>query len=160
MPAASPPAPPMTEIRFYHLVRRRLEDALPRMLQATLERDKRRAVVMAGSAERVEALTEHLWTYDDRGFLPHGDKTDGHAALQPVWLTDADENPNGAEVLFLTDGASSAHLAGYALVCDIFDGNDPEQVTAARQRWTAARDAGHDLTYWQENERGTFEKKG
>ncbi|MGE0256096.1 MAG: DNA polymerase III subunit chi [Alphaproteobacteria bacterium] len=149
----------MTEIRFYHLVRRRLEDALPRMLQATLERDRRRAVVMAGSAERVEALADHLWTYDDRGFLPHGTKADGHAALQPVWLTDADENPNGAEVLFLTDGATSAQVAGFALVCDIFDGNDEAQVAAARQRWTACRDAGHDLTYWQENERGAFEKK-
>ncbi|MBM3560433.1 MAG: DNA polymerase III subunit chi [Alphaproteobacteria bacterium] len=150
----------MTEIKFYHLVRRRLEDVLPRMLQATLERDRRRAVVMAGSAERVEALADHLWTYDERGFLPHGTKVDGHAALQPVWLTDADENPNGAEVLFLTDGAVSAHVSGYALVCDIFDGNDDGQVAAARARWTACRDAGHELTHWQETERGAFEKKG
>ena len=27
-------------------------------------------------------------------------------------------------------------------------------VAAARQRWTAAKDAGHTLTYWRQTERG------
>ena len=47
----------MTEIRFYHLQRTALEAALPPMLEKTLERGQR-AVVMAGSEERVEALTD------------------------------------------------------------------------------------------------------
>ena len=45
----------MTEVRFYHLQRKTLEDALPQILEKTLERGWR-AVVMAGSEERVEAL--------------------------------------------------------------------------------------------------------
>ena len=94
------------EIRFYHLTRTTLEAALPQMLEKTLERGQR-AVVQAGSAARVEALTAWLWTYQDRSFLPHGSAKDGHGALQPVWLTDQDERPNGAQVLFLTDGLPS-----------------------------------------------------
>ena len=47
----------MTEIRFYHLQRATLETALPPMLEKTLERGQR-AVVMAGSEERVEHLTD------------------------------------------------------------------------------------------------------
>ena len=62
----------MTEIRFYHLTRRSLEDVLPVMLERTLVRDGKRAIVMLGSAERVEHLNAHLWTYNDRSFLPHG----------------------------------------------------------------------------------------
>ncbi|MEK9660186.1 MAG: DNA polymerase III subunit chi [Alphaproteobacteria bacterium] len=112
----------MTEIRFYHLTMRPLEAVLPIMLERTVTRDGRRAVVMASSADRVEALNAHLWTYDERGFLPHGSRTDGHAERQPVWLTDADDIPNGAEVLFLTDGAQSAHVGDVSLVCELFDG--------------------------------------
>lgn len=148
----------MTEIRFYHLQRATLEAALPPMLQKTLERGQR-AVVMAGSPERVEALNAHLWTCDDRGFLPHGSARDGFADRQPIWLTTDDENPNGAQVLFLTDGAASARVAEYALCVELFDGNDPAAVEAARGRWSNYRAAGHDLTYWQQSPDGRWERK-
>jgi DNA polymerase-3 subunit chi len=72
----------MTEIRFYHLQRTVLEAALPPMLEKTLDRGQR-AVVMAGSEERVEHLADHLWTYSERSFLPHGSARDGNAGLQP-----------------------------------------------------------------------------
>jgi DNA polymerase-3 subunit chi len=150
----------VTEIRFYHLTRRTLEEVLPVMLERTVLRDGRRAVVVAGSPERVEELNARLWTYNDRVFLPHGSKTDGHAARQPVWLTDTDENPNGAQVLFLADGAEAGNLDGYDLVCELFDGRDEAAVASARARWKTYRDAGHALTYWQQTERGGWEQQG
>ena len=149
----------MTEIRFYHLVRRPLEDTLPIMLERTVNRDGRRAIVMAGSEERLEALNAHLWTYDDRGFLPHGSKRDGHEPRQPIWLTTKEENPNGATVLFLVDGARVEGAANYELVCTLFDGNDPDAVGAARTQWVGYKDGGHQLTYWQQTDRGGWEKK-
>ena len=148
----------MAEIRFYHLTRRTLEQALPQLLEKCLERGWR-AVVLAASQARVEDLTRHLWTYSDAGFLPHGDARDGNAERQPIWLTDVDEAPNGAQVLFLTDGATSARLGSFQLVCELFDGNDEEVVAAARERWRGYRAAGHALTYWQQSERGRWEEK-
>lgn len=148
----------MTEIRFYHLQRKPLERALPELLEKILERASR-AVVMAGSEERVETLAGLLWTYEDRSFLPHGSARDGQAERQPIWLTQTEENPNGADVLVLTDGASTAAIGDYSIACELFDGNDPEVVVAARTRWTAYKEAGHDLTYWQQTERGGWEKK-
>ena len=148
----------MTEVRFYHLTRATLETALPMMLEKTLERGQR-AVVRAGSEERVEALTAWLWTYRDRSFLPHGSAKDGHAELQPVWLTDQDERPNGAQVLFLTDGAVSERLDDYELCAVIFDGNDEAALAAAREQWRSLKDSAHDLTYWQQDEDGRWEKK-
>ena len=149
----------MTEIRFYHLQRTTLEGALPPMLEKTLDRGQR-AVVLAGSEERVERLNDHLWTYNERSFLPHGSARDGHAAMQPVWLTTADENPNGARVLFLTEGAVSEKVADFELCVELFDGNDPIAVEAARQRWKDYRDAGHQLTYWQQGAAGWEKKAG
>ena len=117
----------MTEIRFYHLQRSVLELALPKLLEKTLERGWR-AVVMAGSEERVEALNTELWNYVAEGFLPHGSKKDGHPERQPVWLTDQDENPNAAAVLFLVDGVDSTRISEFELCCEIFDGRDDDAV--------------------------------
>ncbi len=118
-----------------------------------------RAVVRAGSEERVEALTSWLWTYRDRSFLPHGSAKDGHGELQPVWLTDQDERPNGAQVLFLTDGAVSERLDDYELCAVLFDGNDTAALAAAREQWRSLKDSDHDLTYWQQDAQGRWEKK-
>lgn len=145
----------MTEIRFYHLVRTGLERALPSLLERTLKRGWR-AVVVTGSTERTEVLNNLLWTYDDRGFLPHGSAADGHAERQPIWLTETDEAPNGADVLFLTDGAETAHAEAFELVCLLFDGNDEAAVAEARRRWKSYREAGHVLAYWQQDTAGRW----
>lgn len=142
----------MTEINFYHLTRSSLEQALPELLDKTLARGWR-AVVMAGSQERVEALTQHLWTYRADSFLPHGSKKDGRAEDQPIWLTTDDERPNNADVLFLTDGAQSSHMGDYSRVCNMFDGNNEETVLAARAQWKAWKAEGHTLSYWRQDDR-------
>ena len=147
----------MTDVNFYHLQRSSLEQTLPKLLEKVLQAGKR-AVVMARSEERVEALNVLLWTYDPNSFLAHGSKTDGNPAEQPVWLTTEDENPNGASVLLLTDGAASARLGDYERCLEIFDGRDTERVAEARERWTGYKSAGHAVTYWQQGERG-WEKK-
>lgn len=149
----------MTEVLFYHLTSQPLERVLPDLLEKCLER-RWRAVVQVGSEERRDALDAHLWTYRDEGFLPHGTVKDGRAAEQPVWLTTDADNPNQAQVRFLTDGADVADYGTYARVVRLFDGNDPEAVDLARQAWRTAKAAGHDATYWQQSEQGRWEKKG
>jgi DNA polymerase-3 subunit chi len=146
------------DISFFHMTRTTLEAALPQMLEKTLVRGQR-AVVRAGSAERAEALNGWLWTYRDRTFLPHGSAQDGHAALQPVWLTDKDERPNEAQVLFLTDGATSDRPQDFERCAVLFDGNDEAALAAARAQWAGLKDAGHELTYWQQSDEGRWEKK-
>lgn len=148
----------MAEVRFYHLLRQRLEDALPALLEKARERGFR-ILVQAGSPERVKALDSLLWTYRPESFLPHGA---GSASLstapdQPIWLTAAEENPNAADMLMLVDGAT-ADVAPFKLACEMFDGNDEDAVAAARLRWTEYKAAGHAMTYWQQGERG-WEKK-
>jgi DNA polymerase-3 subunit chi len=145
----------MTEVRFYHLQRQRLDDVLPGLLEKARERGHR-AVVQAGSVERVKALDTLLWTYRPESFLAHG--AAGAAEDQPIWLTAKEECPNGADLLILVDGAE-ADIAPYALCCEVFDGLDDEAVAAARRRWAVYKDAGHVLTYWQQGERGGWEKR-
>jgi DNA polymerase III subunit chi len=148
----------MTEVLFYHLEHQPLERVLPALLERTLERGWR-AVVQAGSPERVEALDALLWTFREDSFLPHGTKRDGHAAEQPVYLTTEDENPNGAAVRFLVDGAEAAGLEGYQRIVYLFDGNEASTLARAREQWKAAKDAGCEVTYWQQSAEGGWQKK-
>src|SRR5258708_37496244 len=119
----------------------------------------RRGVLMAGWGGGVGARAPWLWTFEDRSFLPHGTARDGMAERQPIWLTAADENPNDAAALFLTDGATSALVDRFELCVELFDGNDPAAVAAARTRWTTYLAAGHALTYYQQDEAGHWQKK-
>ncbi|MEW5703613.1 MAG: DNA polymerase III subunit chi [Pseudomonadota bacterium] len=148
----------MTAINFYHLQRSTLEQALGQLLEKAAA-GRTRAVVLAGSEERVEALSAALWVAPPGGFLPHGSCRDGHAEDQPVWLTTEDENPNQASVLVLTDGRSSERLGEYERCLDLFDGQDPSAVAAARERWRRYQTEGHELIYWQQTPAGGWEKK-
>ena len=145
-------------VDFYHLERSPVERALPQLLERVLQADHR-AVVLASSAERVEALAGLLWTYNPNSWLPHGTDKDGSPADQPIWLTDRDENPNEARMLVLTDGMVSANLPDYERCLDLFDGTNPEATAAARERWSTAKSAGHELHYWQQTPSGWQEKE-
>lgn len=151
-------APPETEVLFYHLERQPLETVLPQLLLKTLERGWR-AVVQTGSQERLETLDQHLWTFDDQAFLPHGRSQDGHSQRQPIFLTTTTDNPNGATVRFLVDGAEPPDPAGYARLVVMFDGRDQAAVAEARRQWKDLKTKGCAVTYWQQGERGGWERK-
>jgi DNA polymerase III subunit chi len=148
----------MTEVLFYHLQRQPLERVLPTLLEKSLERGWR-VLVQAASEERIDALDAHLWTYRDDAFLPHGTHKESAAALQPVLLTVNDDNPNGAQVRFLIDGAPvPADAETYQRIVLLFDGEDPDAVAAARSRWTEAKARGFDVTYWQADDQGRWKR--
>jgi len=148
----------MAEVLFYHLTERTLEQVLPGLLEKCLERDWR-VVVQAGSSERLEALDAHLWSYRDESFLPHAMIRDGTEAQQPIWLSCEQDNPNGAQVRFIIDGATPPDLAPYVRGVYLFDGHDAEALQQARGRWRIEKSAGHAVTYWQQTERGGWERK-
>jgi DNA polymerase III subunit chi len=152
----------MTEIWFYHLQRRTLEDVLPGLLERALQRGWR-AVVQGASEERIAALDEHLWTYSDDSFLPHGSARDGDPKTQPIFLTTGPENPNGARARFLIEGAEIAPILErgetYERIMFLFDGNDAEALAIARTQWSELKSRGLTLSYWQQTERGAWEKR-
>jgi DNA polymerase-3 subunit chi len=153
----------MAEIRFYHLTRSRLEEALVRLLRRVIDRQDR-VVVMTGSSERVEALNAHLWSFDPASFLPHGSARDGNAAEQPIYLTTTAENPNGAKLLMLCDGAeppdsTTLTAQGFDLVCALFNGQDDEALSAARASWRRYKDAQQQLVYYQQDDDGAWVEK-
>jgi DNA polymerase-3 subunit chi len=146
----------MSEVLFYHLTEHTLERALPALLEKCLERDWK-VVIQTGSEERLKALDATLWAYRDDSFLPHGAK--GDASDHPIWLTTDTVNPIEAEVRFMVDGAEPGDLSSYVRAIYMFDGHDNDAVLQARARWKVEKEAGHELTYWQQTMSGGWEKK-
>jgi DNA polymerase-3 subunit chi len=153
----------MSEVLFYHLERRSLDDVLPSLVEKSLERGWR-ALIRAESADRAVAIDALLWTYNDQTFLPHAQAGDGDAARQPVLITVEDDNANAANILFLVGGAappdwSSKPTQSLARIVLMFDGRDADALASARAAWMDAKAASHDVTYWKESASGKFEKQ-
>jgi len=147
-----------TRIGFYHLLHWPLEKALPRLLERARVAGHK-VVVMTGSPERTAFLDNLLWTFDPAAWLPHGTARDGDAASQPIFITDQDENPGGADMLVLLDGVHSEHVADFARCALVFDGNDGQAVDAARALWAEWKAKGMALAYYQQSEKGGWEEK-
>lgn len=146
------------EIWFYHLERSALDQVLPELLDRTLKRGWR-AQVRAADPRRLDDIDERLWTWRDESFLAHGRADADHADRQPILLATAAEtasgqNPNGAQALFIVDGAEIGELEGWTRCFIIFDGRDDAALTGARERWRTLKSAGADLAYWKQTDEG------
>jgi DNA polymerase-3 subunit chi len=144
---------PATEVWFYHLERTGLEQALPELLEKTLQRGWK-AVVRVREAGRMQHLDAALWSYRDESFLPHGPDDEPQAPRQPILLTTGFDNPNAADALFLVDGAEPGDLGGYARCVVLFDGGDEAQLAVARAQWSAVKATGVAVSYWKQQARG------
>lgn len=148
----------MTDISFYHLLHLPLASALPKLLEK-VHGAGLKAVIKVGSDDHMAELNEALWDFNKQSFLPHGTKKNKFPDQQPIYLTTGDENPSGATVLVLVDSMESGEIGKYDRCLEMFDGTDQAAVTTARVHWKTYKDAGHDLTYWQQTEQGGWGKK-
>lgn len=151
----------MTDIRFYHLTQKALDQGLPDLLEKALQSGKRIILRMEDEADAKD-MSEHLWKCRRNGFFPHGIKGDGNEEMHPIWIsTSSNDNPNSATTLIVADCAplEDGEIEHFQLVCEIFDGANADCVSKARARWKAYKDAGHNLTYWQQTAKGGWEAK-
>ncbi len=148
----------MKEVRFHHLERRRVDEALPGLLERALE-GGRRVVVRVSSEEMVAALNERLWTYDDASFIPHGAAGDGDPMSQPIFVTSKVENPNAATMLVRLPSVEPGHGDdAFDLTILMFDGRDEAARAYTRSEWRRLKDEGRALTYWRESDEGGWEQ--
>lgn len=148
----------MAEVRFYHLLHTPLERALMGLLPKALGQHPR-ILLVSPLEQRLEMLDQALWTVKEDSFLPHG-RAGGTipAAVQPVLLSERPEPENGASMVILLDGAEAAPER-FQLTCELFDGRDEEAVARARALWVRHRDAGHRLSYIQQQPGGGWAEK-
>lgn len=146
-----------TEIWFYHLERSSLDQVLPGLLEKTRERGWK-ALVRADDRALLDHVDERLWTWRDDSFLAHGRADQPHAERQPVLLSESGENMNGAQALFILDGAELGQTEAFERCFILFDGRDDTALNGARVRWKTLKDAGANLAYWRQDADGRWER--
>ena len=149
-----------TEIRFYHLERSTLDQALPLIVTKAYEKGHRVLIrtVDQGQAKHIDSL---LWTANPESFLPHEvSSSSKDPKANPICITDAADNPNEADVLVSVGDMLAEDAQSFALCCDIFDGAVEDKLKAARGRWKSYKEQGEaTLSYFQQTDRGGWEKK-
>jgi DNA polymerase-3 subunit chi len=148
------------EVWFYHLERTALERALPQLLEKTVAKGWR-AIVRTGQPDHLDAIDQGLWTYSDDSFLAHGLAGEPLADRQPILLSGEGDGPapNGAQALFLIEGAEAGDLSSYERCILLFDGGDETALNAARARWSRFKADGHPVSYWKQSVEGAWGKQ-
>ena len=147
----------MTKINFYHLTSSPLGKALPKLLEKVIASGVN-ALVLAPNDEKVAELNRELWTYTTKVFLPHGSKEDGFCDEQPIYLTAENDNPNKAEILAMVGDSQPTDISAFSKCLYMFDGNDEQQLQAARKRWKQYKEAEFEITYWKQTPKGIWEQ--
>ena len=147
----------MTEYWFYHLEASTLESVLPGLLEKTLEKGWRALVKLPQG--KLDELDSFLWTFRDDAFLPHGRDDEPQADLQPILLSASTESAKGFDAVFLLDGVSVQNMDGVSRAMVMINGRSQEDITRERARWKTLKEAGADLAYYQQDDRGRWEKK-
>ncbi|RZJ43922.1 MAG: DNA polymerase III subunit chi [Brevundimonas sp.] len=147
----------MAEVWFYHLERSSLEAVLPGLLEKTREKGWR-ALIRTPDPARTAALDEHLWTWREDSFLAHGRSGDPFPERQPILIGEDGENRNGAQALFIVEGADLSAAETFERCFILFDGRDDQQVQAERERWRTLKGLGLSLAYWKQDEDGRWSR--
>lgn len=148
----------MDDIRFYHLQRQTLEEALPNLMVKVAEAGLK-AVIKTNDQSTLDTLDKVLWDFDPASFLPHDKDGCDFPEEQAFYLTTDDKNPNGATVLVLVDAVDCGGLEGFSRCLYMFDGRNEDIVSKAREDWKAWKDGDWTISYWQQKELGGWEQK-
>ena len=150
----------MTEVLFYHLQNMPLEK---RAAAAAREIARARlagggAVDLAGARRGARCASVDL-SATIRSCRTRTWRA-GDAPDQPIILAIEEDNPNGANVRFLIDNAAlPADCDSYERLVLVFNGEDDDALAAAREAWTDCKARGFEVTYWQADERGRWQRR-
>ncbi|MEK7661108.1 MAG: DNA polymerase III subunit chi [Pseudomonadota bacterium] len=144
---------------FYHLENASIEATLAPLLEKCQSAGWR-ALVRSPNRERLAFLDDYLWSYRQNSWLPHARTGEGvDEARQPILLTQGMVNHNHAQALFLLDAAELGDTTGVERAFLVFDGNDEAMLKAARAEWKRGQGLDYEMAYWQQSDKGKWEKK-
>ena len=142
---------------FYHLEASTVQSVLPDLLEKILGRGWR-ALIKCKEDDLAE-LDQFLWTYKDNSFLPHGRDDEPLADQHPILLSATTNAANGADCVILLDGLDVDDLTWAARCIVMINGRNSDDVARERKRWSRLKEAGHSLSYFQQDDRGSWKKK-
>ena len=149
----------MPEIRFYHLTKSRIDDALPALLQKVIDMGIKSDVIISGD---VNEFSTNLWESGSGNSFIANDTGDDITTQTPVAIySNVGLNTESLrKTRFFVDEISTELMAGADLNCFMFNGNDERILTNARALWKDLADKDEfKLVYYHQNDNGVWETK-
>ena len=89
--------------------------------------------------------------------------------IQPIFVSTKTAENDPRQVAIITNGTplsspllggiEGGETSGFIKVLDIFDGNNEEELAAARARWKEYKNQNYDLKYWSQDDAGKWVQK-
>jgi DNA polymerase-3 subunit chi len=150
----------MTEILFYHLQRHPLERVLPALIEKSLERGWR-VVVQAASESGSRRSTRICGPSATTASCRTEPGARSRPAEQPVLLTVDDTIRTARRCGFSSMARRCRRMpAVISASCSSSTATIPTRSPRRAQRWSEGRAQGFEVTYWQADEHGRWQRKG
>ncbi len=146
----------LKDVTFYQYTHDSLERTVCKLLEKVYE-SKSNAVVLMKDETSVATLDSMIWTYATMSFLPHGSNQlpFDQWSRQPIFLTDTQENPNHAKIIVTTTGETIDAKHGFVRCLDLVD---EKSIATAKKRKEKYVSNGCQVTWWQQDIKGSWKK--
>lgn len=148
----------MPDIRFYHLQKQSLSEALPKLAERIIQSGKR-AFIRVADKKTAKLIDRALWEYSSESFIPHDVGSTKYPESQELIISDGDDNQNGATILIVVNTAKVENLSDYERILYMFNGLEDDIVKVARDDWKKFQTLGFEMSYWQQGEAGGWQQK-
>jgi DNA polymerase III subunit chi len=136
------------EVSFYRFITSTLAQASIKLIEK-IYYSSNKLLVIADNEKMLNSIDDFLWSYSTKHFIPHATYNDPFPELQPVYITNKEENPNNANII-LAIGNVEINLLSFSKLLYVFDGNDQSQTIFAREKWKHYKALGHKINYWEQ----------
>lgn len=141
----------MTEIRFYHLQKTAIDDALSVLLQKVMDMDYKSDVIINGD---VKEFSDILWENNNKNSFIANDIGDNINENSPVAIYNNlnVKVENLRKNRFFINEINEDLISGADLNCFVFNGNDEKILHQARLFWKKmTQKAEYDLCYYYQD---------
>ena len=134
----------MTRIEFIKLDKPEKARFLCELAEEFLEKGKRVLVVVQDDNQGV-TLDRFMWSWQKGSFIPHSyDNGAVECIDEPVVISVAEENSNGADVLIMAKPCRLDFIRRFQTAIDFAEVFDDQVAEASRLRFASYRDAGFE----------------
>lgn len=146
----------MQLVTFYQYCHDSVERTICKLLEKVYTTGKN-ALVLLENSEQVAMLDSMIWTYATMSFLPHGSPQmpESEWKKQPIFLTDTLHNPNDAKIVVTAQGNIIDESETYERCIDLVSESD---VDRAKERMETYKNRGCQVTWWQQDLKGSWTK--
>ncbi len=124
----------MTPIIFY-LISSDSDDFLYSFIMSKMLKENIRTIIYCNEQSEADRIDDKFWKLGHTSFLPHGSYRDARPEDQPVYITNKEENPNGATSLVFYGVPSNTFISSFEKTITIYNMQDLNLMKLAQERY-------------------------